>query len=163
VVRVNNLYKIDVEDYATLTNKVEKVKSRDVCKLWNRRLGHLLHGALKVIQQINTGLPKGELRSGTYAKDVLVGSVQNMHSMIRKTKCMQSWKGSTLIFLDLSKKPPIPDTHFLIFIDEFSRNFWIFFMWKKHEIFSKFLEFKALVEKQIDKKVKDLTSDNGSE
>lgn len=36
-------------------------------------------------------------------------------------------------------------------------------MWKKDETFSKFVEFKALVEKETDKKVKALRSENGGE
>lgn len=34
-------------------------------------------------------------------------------------------------------------------------------MWKKEETFSKIVEFKALVEKEMGKKVKDLKRDNG--
>ena len=37
-VRVNNLYKLNVEDCATLSTKAEKVQSRDVGELWHRRL-----------------------------------------------------------------------------------------------------------------------------
>lgn len=36
-------------------------------------------------------------------------------------------------------------------------------MWKKYETFSKFLAFKALVEKEMGKKVKALKRDNGGE
>ena len=36
-------------------------------------------------------------------------------------------------------------------------------MWKKDETFSKFIEFKALVEKETGKKVKALKRDNGDE
>jgi len=40
---------------------------------------------------------------------------------------------------------------------------WIFFLKNKYEVFSKFLEFKALVENQIGKKVKVLRSYNEGE
>ena len=53
--------------------------------------------------------------------------------------------------------------YFVIFIDDFSRKCWIFFVWKKDETFSKFIEFKALVENETDKKVKALRSDNGGD
>lgn len=53
--------------------------------------------------------------------------------------------------------------YFVKFIGDFSWKCWIFFMWKKDDTFSKFLEFKALVEKEIGKKVKALRSDNGGE
>ena len=48
-VRVKNLYKLDVEDCAALITKTEKVQSRDISELWHRRLGHLHHGALKIM------------------------------------------------------------------------------------------------------------------
>ena len=37
--------------------------------------------------------------------------------------------------------------YYVIFVDDFSRKCWIFFMQKKSETYSKFCEFKALVEK----------------
>ena len=46
---VKNLYKIDVDGCATLMGKAYKVVSWDEGELWHRRLGHLHHGALKVI------------------------------------------------------------------------------------------------------------------
>ena len=53
--------------------------------------------------------------------------------------------------------------YYVIFVDEFSRRCWIFFMQKKSETFLKFCEFKALVEKESGKQVKALRSDNGGE
>jgi hypothetical protein len=37
--------------------------------------------------------------------------------------------------------------YYVIFVDDFSHKCWIFFMDKKDQTFSKFCEFKALVEK----------------
>ena len=37
--------------------------------------------------------------------------------------------------------------YYVIFVDDFSRKCWIYFMHKKDQTFSKFCEFKALVEK----------------
>ena len=53
--------------------------------------------------------------------------------------------------------------YYVIFVDDFSRKCWIFFMQKKSETYSKFCEFKALVEKELGKQVKALRSDNGGE
>ena len=36
--------------------------------------------------------------------------------------------------------------YYVSFIDEFSRNIWIYFLGKKYEFFDRFKEFKALVE-----------------
>ena len=60
-IRVNNLYKLEVDDCVVLSSKVEVVQSQDVSELWNRRLGHLHHEALKIMQQNSTDLPKVKL------------------------------------------------------------------------------------------------------
>ena len=60
-IRVKNIYKLDVDACTTLMGKVDKVVSRDEGKLWYKRLGHLHHGALKVMLQISTRLPMGTL------------------------------------------------------------------------------------------------------
>jgi len=60
-IRVNNLYKLEVDDYSALSSKAELVQSQDVGELWHRRLGHLHHGALKIMHHISTRLPKGKL------------------------------------------------------------------------------------------------------
>ena len=61
VIRVKNLYKLEVDGCAAMVGKAEEVVSRDEGELWHKRLGHLHHGALKILQQISTGLPKGTL------------------------------------------------------------------------------------------------------
>ena len=53
--------------------------------------------------------------------------------------------------------------YYVIFVDDYSRRCWIFFMHKKSETFSKFCEFKALVQKESGKQVKALRSDNDGE
>jgi transposase InsO family protein len=49
------------------------------------------------------------------------------------------------------------------FIDDFSRNSWVYFMRKKSDALEDFNIFVALVERQSGKKVKALMSDNGGE
>jgi transposase InsO family protein len=52
---------------------------------------------------------------------------------------------------------------YAILVDEFSRKCWILFMQKKDQTFSKFCEFKALMEKESRKQVKALRRNNGGE
>jgi hypothetical protein len=52
---------MEVDGCASMMGKAEKVVSWDDGELWHRRLGHLHHGALKIMQQISTGLPMGTL------------------------------------------------------------------------------------------------------
>lgn len=53
--------------------------------------------------------------------------------------------------------------YYVIFFDEFSLKCWILFMQKKDQTFTKFCEFKALVENESIKKVKSMRSDNSGE
>jgi hypothetical protein len=51
--------------------------------------------------------------------------------------------------------------YFLIFIDDCSRNTWVYFLREKSGVFSHFLEFKALVEKESGLKTLTLQTYNG--
>ena len=48
-IQVKNLYKLEVDDCAALSSKEELVQSQDIGELWHRRLGHLHHGAFKIM------------------------------------------------------------------------------------------------------------------
>lgn len=53
--------------------------------------------------------------------------------------------------------------YYVIFIDDYSRKCWVYFMQKKDQTITKFCEFKALVEKESGKKIKALRSENDGE
>lgn len=53
--------------------------------------------------------------------------------------------------------------HLLTFIDDFSRKVFVFFLKKKDEDLTTFVEFKAFIEKQTRKQIKTLRTDNGGE
>ena len=70
-VLIKNIYKLKVDGYTAMVGKAEEVVSRDEGKLWHRRLGHLHHGTLKILQQISTDFPRVLLHNKISAKDVL--------------------------------------------------------------------------------------------
>ena len=78
-IRIKNLYKVDVDGCASLMGKADKVVSQDEGELWHRRLGHLHHRALKVMQQIFTGLPKGTLFTIRHMQGMYCGEVCKGH------------------------------------------------------------------------------------
>ena len=65
-----------------------------------------------------------------------------------------------LIHYDINRSMPTTSMnryrYVLTFIDDFSRYTWIFFIKKKSEVLEKFIELKALVENDSDRKVKSL-------
>ena len=62
---------------------------------------------------------------------------------------------------------PIPSTslsgyeYYVIFIDDYSRKTWIYFLKTKSEVFRKFKEFKSFRENHSERRIKTLTSNNG--
>ena len=53
--------------------------------------------------------------------------------------------------------------YFILFIDDFTRMTWVYFLKQKSEVFSVFKKFKALVEAQCGCLLKKLRTDNGKE
>ena len=52
--------------------------------------------------------------------------------------------------------------YYITFTDYFSRKTWIYFLKKKDKVFKWFRTFKALVENQTKKKIKIMSTDNGT-
>lgn len=53
--------------------------------------------------------------------------------------------------------------YFILFIDDFSRKIYCYFIKQKSDAFDKFVEFKASAENTTGNKIKTLSSDNGIE
>ena len=53
--------------------------------------------------------------------------------------------------------------YFVAFIDDYSRMVWIYYVKNKTDVFTKFVEFKKMVENQCNRKIKMLRSDGGTE
>ena len=82
--------------------------------------------------------------------------------MVRRTKQILE-----LVHSDVFGPMKVPSlgksVFYVSFIDDFSRNTWIYLLKKKSEVFGRFKEFKALVENQIEKKIKVLRTNNGGD
>ena len=55
------------------------------------------------------------------------------------------------------------ESYFMLFIDDFTRMAWVFFLKEKLEAFDKFKYFKTLVENETKEKIKCLRSYNGGD
>ena len=148
-IRVKNLYKLEVDGCIAMVGKEEELVSQDEGELWHRRLGHIHHGALKILQHISTGLPKGTLAQIDQCKGCTMGKFlkttfhekENPASVILERIHMEVC--GTFSVASIKKH-----RYYVIFVDEYYRRCWILFMQKKSKKFSKFCEFKALVEKE---------------
>lgn len=53
--------------------------------------------------------------------------------------------------------------YYVLFVDDYSKMAFVYFMKVKNEVFTNFKDFKSMVEKQKDRKIKILRTDNGGE
>ena len=144
--------------------KAEGLVSQDDGELWHRRLGHLHHGALKILQQVSNGLPKGTLTQSDQYKGCTLGKFvkATFHEKDSRATVILE-RIHTGMCGPFSVASTAKHMYYVIFVDYFSRKCWIFFMQKKSKTYSKLCEFKELVEKESRKKVKALRSKNGGE
>ena len=106
-----------------MVGKVEEVVSRDEGKLWHRRLGHLYHGTLKILQQIYTGLPKGTLAQSDQCKGC------NMGNFVKTTFHEKENRASVIlerIHTDVCGPFSVASTtkrrYYVIFVDDYSHR-----------------------------------------
>ena len=87
-----------------------------------------------------------------FAKDVRKGRIQRRHFLAVKAKPKSILE---IIHSDvcgpMSSNSLSGYAYYVSFIDDFYRKAWIYFMKNKYEVFSKFKEFKSLIENHTEK------------
>jgi hypothetical protein len=101
------------------------------------------------MQQISTGLPRGTLSQLDQCKGCTLGKYvkSTFHEKENRASVILE-RIHTNVCGPFSVASTAKHRYYVIFVDDFSRKCWIFFMQKKDQTFSKFCEFKALVEKE---------------
>lgn len=160
---VDGVYRLYTKKSEQLFAATAKVSS----ETWHRRLGHINSTSLnKMKNGATTGI------SYTNKADV------------DKSKCTVCCKGkqsrlpfqpsstNTQDILELIHSDvcgPMENVsiggsrYYVLFVDDYSRMVFVYFMKTKSEVFKFFKEFQSLVEKQTDRKIKILRTDNGGE
>jgi hypothetical protein len=135
--------------------------------LWHRRLCHI--GADRLEQAIKGKVAAGlVVESNAPAPWHCEPCIRGKHH--RNPFPKRASHRATLflerIHSDLHQLPVLTATGFrywLLFIDDYSRYFWIYLLQKKSEKCDAFMQFKAIVEKQFDKSILCLHDDKGGE
>jgi hypothetical protein len=123
-IRVKNIYMMEVDGYVSMMGKAEKMLSQDEGELWHRRLGHLHHGALKIMQKISTGLSMGTLAQLDHCKGCTMGKYvkstfhekENRDSVILERVHTDVCGPFSVASIEKHK-------YYVIFVDDFSRKF----------------------------------------
>nr|KYP35474.1 Retrovirus-related Pol polyprotein from transposon TNT 1-94 [Cajanus cajan] len=134
--------------------------------LWHKRLGHFSYSTLKQISSngLIQNLPSVE-------DDVDVCDVCQFGKQCRLPfLAVTSWRAMEklqLIHIDVCGPMSIASLngskYFLLFIDDFTRMSWVFFLKQKLDVFAAFQKFKILVENEAGCQIKKLISDNETE
>lgn len=157
---VDGIFKLnEKEQYVNAT-----LSDKPLSNLWHKRLAHLGKNYMLKLKDMVTGMDfdskqhiepcipciKGKTckspfrNKGTRAEQIL----ELVHSDICGPMEEPSFAGSI---------------YMLLFIDDYTRKTYVYFLRNKSQTFDKFREYKAEVEKETGKSIKCLRSDNGTE
>lgn len=145
---------------------VNKTRRNETADLWHMRLGHVSYHKLSMMMQKSMlkGLPQLDVRTDTVCAGCQYGKAHQLPYEESKFKAKEPLE---LIHSDVFgpvKQSSIGGMRYMVtFIDDFSRYVCVFFMKEKSETFSKFKEFKEIVEGEVGKKIICLRTDNGGE
>lgn len=139
-----------------LTEKMDRCMAVCDAYTWHRRLGHINFNALKSMRDgAVVGIDFKD--DGSKLKNCEVCCKGKMSRLPFGSNGTRATKILELIHSDLAgpmENPSIGKAKYLLtFIDDFSHKTFVYFLKTKGEVFSKFKEFKNLVENQTGRKI----------
>jgi gag-polypeptide of LTR copia-type/Integrase core domain/GAG-pre-integrase domain len=141
------------------------IDEKNESKTWHERLGHIGIQNLQHMakNKIVNGLPE-ELGNLPFCEDCAMNKLTRVKFPHSKNHSNYALK---IVHSDLcgpmKTQTPNGSKYFLTFIDDYSRKAHVYFIKNKNETFDKFLEFKAMVENQTNRRIQILRSDRGGE
>ena len=162
--KVGSLYQLDHKINCEHTSIVEKSETKE--DIWHKRYGHLGVSSLQKLAHKNMvdGFdfdPNGEI---TFC-EVCPQGKQHRTRFFSSSNRADELLG--LVHSDvcgkMNEKSLGGAEYFLTFIDDKSRYVWVYCLQRKSQVFEKFCDWKAMVEKATGKKLKAIRTDNGGE
>ena len=157
------IFDTEVNDDSQRDSKRLRLDPTNLTYLWHLRLGHI---SLDRIKRLAKDGPLQTLSVGTLptCESCLEGKMTKRPFSTkgeRATECLQLIHSDVCGPLNIQARGGYE--YFITFTDDYSRFGVIYLMHRKSETFEKFKEYKAMVEKQLDKQIKTLRSDRGGE
>lgn len=171
-VKTNGLYYVncDVIDKVINTAIAEHCVGGSREAVWHRRLGHLsLSGLRRLVKHdMVNGFdydPEKAIACAEFCESCVEGKSHRLpfpsHQSRRVSVPLE------LVHSDVCGKINVTSLggaqYFLTFIDDHTRYVWTYMLKRKDEVFTKFLEWKAMVENSTSHRLKTLRTDNGGE
>lgn len=161
--KVGNLYYLEHCQKSHVANATESTSKE---KLWHRRYGHLGEQNLqriaknKLVDEFDFNVSK----SIGFCESCVNG--KHHRSSFPKSKSKTS-EPLEIVHFDvcgkMREKSLGGGEYFLTFTDDLTRYSWVYILKSKAEVFERFVEWKAHVERQSKHKLKILRTDNGGE
>jgi transposase InsO family protein len=158
----NNIFPFNMKSLHHVAMRSEHL---DDSQLWHLRYGHLNYNGMQLLKKkdLVSGLPSIQNQVG-----ICEGYVYGkMHRFPFPKTAWRAKAPLELVHADICGPTRTPSLnnkrYFLLFINDFSRMIWIYFLNNKSDAFSVFLQFKALIEKQSGCQIKTLRTDRGGE
>ncbi|KAL2903852.1 Retrovirus-related Pol polyprotein from transposon TNT 1-94 [Bienertia sinuspersici] len=131
-------------------------------ELWHKRLGHPSDRVVKLVPAIKSSTSTKHLNKSCSIRPQAKQKRDVFPTSDNKASCIFE-----LIHCDLwgsYKNPSTSGAHyFLTLVDDYSRAIWVYLLRSKTEVYKTFCSFLAMVERQFNKTVKIVRSDNGTE
>lgn len=146
--------------YFSKPEVVSAVEATSDVELWHRRMGHPSEKVVKLLPPVSrskTSLNKGceVCFHAKHHRDRFPLSNNNCSRIFEKVHC-DLWG-------PYRHESSCGARYFLTIVDDFSRAVWIYLMVNKTEVFSMFMTFVAMVDRQFGQSIKIVQSDNGTE
>ena len=123
------------------------VVSGEKTMLWHQRLGHIGEKGLRIVH--GKGMVE-DMSNSSLDFDFYENCVYGKHRVSFPFGSKRAKQILELVHSDVFGPVKVPSLgksmYYVSFIDDFSRNTWIYFLKKKSKVFDGFKEFKALVE-----------------
>ena len=147
-------------------SNVAMLAQTDESWLWHRRFGHFNFHGLKILKQKNMMRDLPTIKEiNTVCEGCMLGKQHRQPFPSGKT--WRAKKPLELVHTDVcgAMRTPSNDQnrYFILFIDDFTRMTWVYFMQQKSQVFDIFKKFKSRVEKQSGHYIKTIRSDRGKE
>lgn len=156
----DNMYRLNCDVEKVFFGKSSRVRQ----DMWHRRLGHI---GFENLKKLRNGFVDGvdfTLQNYEPCENCLKGKHSRnpfQHNGTRASELLE------MVHSDLCGPMKILSNggarYILVFVDDYSRKVFVYFIKFKSEVKNKFVDFKCFVENQTGRKIKILRTDNGTE
>ncbi|KAH9756360.1 hypothetical protein KPL71_016050 [Citrus sinensis] len=137
----------------------------NITELWHKRLGHYHHQGL--LQMKSKGMANDLPELDDYIQNCKACQFGKQSRRPFPKATWRATKKLQLVHTDIAGPQRTPSLngslYYVVFIDDFTRMCWIFFLKHKSEVAQVFWNFKARVENESGCRIQTLRSDNGKE